>query len=224
MSCLIKICGVRREAIAIEAARLGARYVGFVFFPKSPRYIEPDAAEAIVTEVKQAAEDEGFDPPQFVGLFVDAGEKALAEAARFLLHFQFHGHENPERCAAMGAEFGVDIIKAIPVGGADDVGAAHEFAEAADMLLFDARAPRGAERPGGHGAPFDWGLVKAYAGETPFLLAGGLNPGNVAKAIAAAKGPASFVGVDVSSGVETSPGEKDAGLIAAFVKAAREAF
>jgi phosphoribosylanthranilate isomerase len=224
MPCLIKICGVTTEEIAVEAATLGAGMIGFVFFPKSPRFIDAEGAERIVTTVKWASEERGVAPPQFAGLFVDGGEKALAEAAPFLSHFQFHGHESPERCAAMGAEFGVDVIKAIAVGGPADIAAAAEFAEAADMLLFDGRAPKGAERPGGNAVAFDWKLVKAYAGETPFLLAGGLDAGSVAAAINAAKGSPAFVGVDVSSGVESAPGEKDAAKIAAFIAAAQKAF
>lgn len=223
MSSLIKICGVRSSDIAVEAASLGADLIGFVFFTKSPRHIAPDDAESIVTEVKRAAEDQGFAPPHFVGLFVDAGEKALAETAPFLSHFQFHGHESPERCASIGAEFGVEVIKALAVDAAEDIARADDFAEAADMLLFDARPPKGAERPGGHGAVFDWSLLGDYKGETPFLLGGGLAPGNVAEAIAVAKPMASFSGVDVSSGVETAPGVKDAAQLAAFIKAARGA-
>lgn len=223
MSSLIKICGVRSGEIAVEAASLGADLIGFVFFPKSPRFIAPDEAESIVTEVKRSAEEKGFAPPHFVGLFVDAGEKALAEAAPFLSHFQFHGHEPPERCAAMSGEFGVEVIKALPVGSAEDVALASAYAEAADMLLFDARPPKGADRPGGHGAVFDWALLSHYRGETPFLLSGGLDASNVAKAVAAAKAVQGFAGVDVSSGVESAPGVKDSAALAAFIEAARAA-
>ncbi|HXI85875.1 MAG TPA: phosphoribosylanthranilate isomerase, partial [Parvularculaceae bacterium] len=158
MSPLIKICGVRSEEIAVGAALLGVDLIGFVFFPKSPRHVGPEAAETIVTAVKRAAEEKGVAAPHFVGLFVDAGEKTLAEAAPFLSHFQFHGHEGPERCAAMSAEFGVEVIKAIPVASADDVAGAGEFEGAADMLLFDAAAPKAAEKPGGNGVRFDWDL------------------------------------------------------------------
>lgn len=219
---IIKICGVRTEEIAVEAAARGAAMIGFVFFPKSPRYITPEAAESIVTEVKRAGEMDGFEPPRFVGLFVDGGEKALAEAAHFLSLFQFHGHEDPERCSAMAAEFGVEVIKAIPVAEERDVAGANEFVGAADMLIFDSKAPKGADRPGGHGAAFDWKLLAAYAGETPFLLAGGLDAKNVAAAMKAAKKSSAFAGVDVSSGVETRPGQKDAGLVAEFIEAAQK--
>lgn len=221
---LVKICGVRTTAHALAAVRAGADLVGFVFVPKSPRAIRPDDANDIVTEIKQMSFDEGFALPKFCGLFVDAGEKLLSEAAPFLSHFQFHGHEDAERVAEIRAEFGLEVIKAIGVAEASDFSATASFAEAADMLIFDSRPPKGAPLPGGNGEAFDWSILKHYQAETPFLLAGGLNPGNVANAIKAAKGHTAFAGVDVSSGVETKPGDKDEALIAAFVKAAKAAF
>lgn len=218
---LVKVCGVKTVDAALAATEAGADLIGFVFFHKSPRAIAPEAAEEIVTEIKRTCYDKGAEPPQFVGLFVDAGEKLLAEAAPFLTHFQFHGREDAERVAEIGAEFGIEMIKALAVSGADDLVAAAEFQDAADMLIFDARAANGAERPGGNGAAFDWRLLQHYAGATPFLVAGGLDAANVAAAIAAAKARDSFAGVDVSSGVESAPGVKDAAKIAAFIKAAR---
>lgn len=220
---LIKICGIASEETAVSAAAAGADLLGFVFFTKSPRNIAPERAEEIVSQVKWASEDRGVALPRFVGLFVDAGEKLMAETAPFLSHFQFHGHEDAERCAGMGAEFGVEIIKALPVGSADDLAAADAFADAADLLLFDARAPKGAEKPGGNGAAFDWSLLAGYRGETPFLVGGGLDAANVAAAAKAAGAHPAFAGVDVSSGVESAPGRKDAALIEAFIKAARGA-
>ncbi len=217
----VKICGVTAPETALAAARAGADYLGFVFFRKSPRFIQAEAAEEIVVELKQASFDDGFAMPKLVGLFVDAGEIELAEAAPFLTHFQFHGHESPARCEEMGTDFAVDVIKAIAVTGAEDLGAAAAYSEAADILLFDAKPPPGATRPGGHGAPFDWALLADYAGETPYLLAGGLTPDNVAAAIAAQKS-AAFLGVDVSSGVETGPGRKDDALVEAFVLNAKK--
>ncbi len=217
----VKICGITEIETALIAARAGADYLGFVFFRKSPRFIAADAAEEIIMELKQASFDEGFELPKLVGLFVDAGEKELAEAAPLLTHFQFHGHESPERCEELGAAFAVDVIKAIPVTGAGDVAAADAYDGPADILLFDAKPPPGASRPGGHGAPFDWAVLDGYKGETPFLVAGGLNPENVADAIAAQKGAAAFLGVDVSSGVETAPGKKDLDLVGSFVSNAK---
>lgn len=219
---LVKICGVRDADTAIAAARAGADFLGFVFFRKSPRFVTPERAEEIILDLKQASFDEGFAMPRIVGLFVDAGEKELAEAAPLLSHFQFHGHESAERCRELGAEFGVEVIKAIPVTGADDAAAASAFEEAADIILFDAKPPPGAARPGGHGVSFDWSALDAYKGETPFLIAGGLTPENVAKAISDKTAHGAFLGVDVSSGVETSPGAKDVDLINAFIAAAKK--
>lgn len=216
----VKICGVKDLDAALAAARVGASYLGFVFFRKSPRYIAPDAAEELILELKQASFDEGFELPKLVGLFVDAGEKELAEVAPYLTHFQFHGHESPERCREMGADFAVDVIKAIPVTAPEDIVAAEAYQEMADIILFDAKPPPGAARPGGNGVSFDWSALAAYRGDTPYLVAGGLTPENVAAAIAAQKSPA-FIGVDVSSGVERSPGSKDEALIAAFISAAK---
>lgn len=220
MPIAIKICGLRNVEAAITAAELGATHLGFVFFPKSPRFVEPAAAEEIITELKQSSLEKGFALPGLVGLFVDAGEKQLAETAPFLTHFQFHGHESPARCATIRDAFGLEIIKAIPVSAAADASGAGAYAGPADMLLFDARAPKGAERPGGHGVAFDWTFLSAYTGATPFLVAGGLIPENVGAAITAARGHPAFAGVDVSSGVEDSPGRKSPAKMKAFIDAA----
>lgn len=218
---LVKICGLRTADDAIAAARAGADFVGFVFVPKSQRFIAPDLAHEIVLETKETCAEEGFGVPRFVGLFIDAGEKLLAETAPFLSHFQFHGHEDAGRINDMRSEFGNEIIKAIGVGEATDFDGVEALAGAADLLLFDARPPRGAILPGGNGAPFDWTLIGNYRGETPFLLAGGLKPATVGDAIRVAGGHTAFAGVDVSSGVEARPGEKDAELIAKFIRAAK---
>ncbi len=217
----VKICGIRDLAAATAAAKAGADYLGFVFFRKSPRFLSSEAAEDIIVALKQASFDDGFALPKLVGLFVDAGEKELSEVAPFLTHFQFHGHESPERCEEMGIEFAVDVIKAVPVSGPDDVAGSAEFLDAADIVLFDAKPPPGAGRPGGHGVAFDWTALASYTGETPYLVAGGLTPDNVAAAVAAQRNTAAFIGVDVSSGVESAPGQKDAALIEAFVKHAK---
>ncbi|MEZ5893987.1 MAG: phosphoribosylanthranilate isomerase [Parvularculaceae bacterium] len=219
---LVKICGVKDPATAIAAARAGADFLGFVFFRKSPRFIAPERAEEIILDLKQASFDEGFAMPRLVGLFVDAGEKELAEAAPLLTHFQFHGHEDADRCKDMGAEFGVEVIKAVPVSDADDIAAAAGFIGAADIILFDAKPPPGAGRPGGNGVSFDWSLLSAYAGDTPYLIAGGLTPVNAAAAVKAQNGAGAFLGVDVSSGVESAPGVKDAKLIKSFIDAAKK--
>ncbi len=217
----VKICGLKDAESAIAAARAGADYLGFVFFRKSPRFVTPEAAGEIILDLKQAAFDEGFNMPRLVGLFVDAGEKELSEAAPLLTHFQFHGHESPERCRELGEEFGIEVIKAIPVTEAADIAAAKEYEGAADILLFDAKPPPGAGRPGGNGVSFDWTLLKSYEGETPYIVAGGLTPDNVADAVKGQAGRESFLGVDVSSGVETAPGKKDDALVKAFISAAK---
>ena len=221
---LVKICGVKTVDHALAAAKSGADFLGFVFVSKSPRAIAPDAANEIVTEIKQLSYEEGFALPKFCGLFVDAGEQLLGEAAPFLSHFQFHGHEDAERIIEIRAEFGLEIIKAVGVAEIGDFDGVEALSEAADMLIFDSRPPKGATLPGGNGAAFDWSILKRYQSETPFLLAGGLSPETVAAAICAAKGHSAFAGVDVSSGVEIRPCEKDRTLIDAFIKAARAAF
>ncbi len=221
---LVKICGVKTADQAVAAARAGASFIGFVFVPKSPRAIAADDASEIVTELKQLSYDEGFECPKFCGLYVDAGERLLGEAAPFLTHFQFHGHEDAERIDEIRRAFGVEIIKAVGVGAPSDFTNLGALAEAADILLFDSRPPKGAALPGGNGAAFDWSILSHYREQTPFLLAGGLTPDNVGAAIGAAKSHTAFGGVDVSSGVEVRPGEKDEALIEAFVKAAKAAF
>lgn len=221
---LVKICGVKTIDNALAAAKGGADFIGFVFVGKSPRSIAPDSASEIVTEIKQLSYDEGFACPKFCGLFVDAGERLLGEAAPFLTHFQFHGHEDAERLNEIRSEFGLEIIKAVGVAEPSDFDGVDALAEAADLLIFDSRPPKGAALPGGNGEAFDWTILKRYQGETPFLLAGGLTAATVGDAIRAAKGHTAFAGVDVSSGVETRPGEKDDTLIGAFITAARAAF
>lgn len=218
---LVKICGLKERDAAIAAARAGADFLGFVFFRKSPRFVTPEAAEEIILDLKQASFEEGFEMPKLVGLFVDAGEKELSEAPALLTHFQFHGHESPERCRELGAEFAVEVIKAIPVTGPEDVAGAAPYQDAADIILFDAKPPPGAGRPGGNGVSFDWTALESYAGETPYMVAGGLTPDNVAPSVKAQNGRAAFLGVDVSSGVESAPGKKDDALIKAFVAAAK---
>ncbi|WP_411816919.1 phosphoribosylanthranilate isomerase [Hyphococcus sp. DH-69] len=219
----VKICGVKDIETALAAARAGADFLGFVFFRKSPRFIQPEKAEEIILDLKEASFEEGFALPKLVGLFVDAGEKELSEAPTLLTHFQFHGHESAERCRELGEEFAVEIIKALPVSEPDDVLKASEFEGAADIILFDAKPPPGAGRPGGHGVSFDWSAVSSYEGETPFILAGGLTPDNVADAVASQKDHSGFVGVDVSSGVEDAPGKKSPALISAFISSAKGA-
>jgi phosphoribosylanthranilate isomerase len=132
---------------------------------------------------------------------------------------QLHGPETPHRVETIRDEAGIAVLKAIPIGSAEDVAHVKDFADIADRLLLDAKPPKGAERPGGHGVAFDWGLLKALDPSVPFMLSGGLTPETVGAAIKAVRP----FGVDVSSGVETAPGQKDAELIRAFIEAARAA-
>lgn len=208
----IKICGITTaEALdATIAAR--ADFVGFNFFPPSPRYLAPKDAASLG---RQAA-----GRIVRVGLFVDAADAPIAEAvaAGGLEILQLHGDEPPARAAELRARFGLPVWKVIPVARGDDVRRAAAYRDAADFILFDAKTPKGT-LPGGMGLSFDWSLLSADKGSLPWGLAGGLTPDNVAGAIAATN--ASLV--DTASGVESVAGVKDAAKIAAFCSAARAA-
>jgi len=205
---LVKICGINDPTAMAAAAEAGADLVGFVFFPASPRAVTPSLAASIATP-----------GPLKVGLFVDPTDDAIAEvlAALPLDLIQLHGEETPTRCAAVRARFGLPVMKALGIAGPSDLARLADYAPAVDRFLLDAKAPPGATRPGGNAAPFDWSLTAGVSVPRPWLLAGGLTPGNVAEAIAVSGAP----GVDVSSGVEKARGVKDAARIAAFMRAAR---
>lgn len=209
MATRVKICGLTDPARVEQAGRLGAAFLGFVFYPPSPRAVDPARARELVAAAPQGAET--------VGLVVDASdheiETILAAAPLDLL--QLHGYETPERVAAIGLRFGCRVIKALRAETPADVAVLPAFADAADMILFDAKPPTDAAFPGGHGLPFDWRLLEGLAMECPWLLAGGLNADNIAAAIALTKAPI----VDVSSGVESRPGVKDPDKLAAFFAA-----
>lgn len=204
----VKICGVRDALTASAAAAAGADWIGLVFHEASHRAVTLDEARAISGQGGCAR----------VGLFVDATDdriEAAIEAGRLSL-LQLHGSETPERCAAVRTRFALPVMKAQAVGSAADLDAASRFVGAADRLLLDAKPPPGG-LPGGNAQAFDWTLLAGHAMPLPWMLAGGLDPANVAQAVALS-GAAS---VDVSSGVERSRGVKDPALIAAFVSAAR---
>jgi phosphoribosylanthranilate isomerase len=210
MSTKVKICGLKTEA-ALEAALAGgADYVGFVFFPPSPRNVAPATAKTLATKARGRA--------KVVALMVDPDDALIADvvasAAPDVL--QLHGHETPERVAEVRAHWGIPVMKALPVETADDARAARRFS-AADLILFDARAPADSTRPGGNGAPFDWRLLLGVGDGLAFVLSGGLTPDNVAEAIRLTGAAI----VDVSSGVESRPGEKDPDLIRRFLRAAK---
>ncbi|WP_424812831.1 phosphoribosylanthranilate isomerase [Roseococcus sp. YIM B11640] len=209
----VKICGIRSAEGLEAAARAGADFVGFVFFPPSPRAVTPAEAGALSAGLTGG--------PRRAGLFVDPTDDLLAEtlAGVKLDILQLHGAETPERVAAIRARFGLPVMKAIGIGTEADLAAIPAFAKVADRLLLDAKPPVDAELPGGNAAPFEWRLARLAPIPVPWLLAGGLTPANVAEAIATSGAP----GVDVSSGVERSRGVKDPALIADFIRAARGA-
>jgi phosphoribosylanthranilate isomerase len=207
----VKICGLKTEA-ALDAALLGgADYVGFVFFPASPRNVAPATAKVLASKVRGRA--------KVVALMVDPDDALIADvvAATAPDLIQLHGSETSARVADIRARWGIPVMKAVPVETADDARAARRFFPAADLILFDARAPADSTRPGGNGAPFDWRMLLGFAHEVPFMLSGGLTPDNVAEAIRLTGAAI----VDVSSGVESRPGEKDPDLIRRFLRAAK---
>jgi phosphoribosylanthranilate isomerase len=207
-----KICGLS-SADAVEAAlKGGASHIGFVFFAKSPRNIDPHLAERLAAPVRQTA-------TKVVALLVDPDDAEVDRVASILRpdFIQLHGRETPSRAAAVALRAGAGVIKVAPVSDASDIDAAAAFDGAAEHLMFETRPPKDAERPGGLGLPFDWSLLAGRRFARPYFLAGGLDPWNVAEAVRLSGAPI----VDVSSGVERGPGLKDPTLITAFLEAVR---
>ncbi len=206
-----KICGITTPQALDAAIKARADYVGFNFFPPSPRYLSLTDAAAL------AARAQGHIAR--VGVFVDASDAAIAEAvtAAKLDVLQLHGEESPARAAQLKVQFGLPVWKALTITTSRDVERAVAYAGAADLILFDAKTPKGSALPGGMGLSFDWSLVANWKGPIAWGLAGGLTPDNVAEAIRLTGAPL----VDTSSGVESAPGVKDVDKIAAFCKAAR---
>ena len=213
MSLLVKICGLKTPEALDVALESGADLVGFVFFAPSPRHLALAAARALGERVSGRAGK--------VALTVDADDETLRGVVEALKPdmLQLHGKETPERVTALRARFGLPVMKAIPVATKGDLSRIDLYKKVADRLIFDARAPQDAPRPGGLGTPFDWTLLKGIDPGIPFMLSGGLEAGNVAEALCITRAP----GVDVSSGVERAPGEKDPDKIRAFIRAARAA-
>jgi phosphoribosylanthranilate isomerase len=213
MTVLIKICGLSTPESLDVALDAGADLVGFVFFPPSPRHLGFEASRALGERVRSRA--------QKVALSVDADDAWLAASIAALKPdlLQLHGKEPPARVAAVKQKFGLPVMKAIAVEKTADLAAIAAYDGIADRLIFDARAPRAATRPGGLGKSFDWRLLEHLDPGVPFMLSGGLDADNVAEALRITRAP----GVDVSSGVECAPGEKDVDKIRAFVRAARQA-
>jgi phosphoribosylanthranilate isomerase len=213
MPVLVKICGLTTPEALDAALDAGADMVGFVFFAPSPRHLGLEPARALGERVRGCAEK--------VALTVDAADDALTGIVEALAPdaLQLHGHETPDRVAAVRARFGRPVIKALPIARREDLAAVRPYDEVAERILFDARAPREATRPGGLGQPFDWRLLENLDPGLSFMLSGGLDAANVAEALAITGAPA----VDVSSGVERAPGVKDPDKIRAFIRAARAA-
>jgi phosphoribosylanthranilate isomerase len=213
MSLIVKICGLKTPEALDVALESGADMVGFVFFAPSPRNLTLEAARSLGERVKSRAGK--------VALTVDADDKMLSAIVEALKPdlLQLHGSETPERVATLRARFGLPMMKALPIAARKDLARIHLYKKIADRILFDARAPQDATRPGGLGKPFDWSLLKGVDAGIPFMLSGGLDAGNVAEALRITRAG----GVDVSSGVERAPGEKDLDKIRAFIRATRAA-
>lgn len=207
----VKICGVRTPAIVETAAEEGADYVGLVFFAKSPRHLTMAEAKALA---RAASGRIGT-----VAVLVDPDDALIDDVVATVGPdlLQLHGREAPERVAAIKARTKVPVMKAVSIAVASDVAGARAYAAIADRILFDAKADASAALPGGNGVAFDWRALKGFG--APFALSGGLTPDTVAPAIAMT-GAAM---VDVSSGVERAPGEKDPDLVKRFIRAAKSA-
>lgn len=207
----VKICGLKTPADVAAVAASGAAYAGFVFFAKSPRNLTIPAARELALAAPLGLAK--------VALVVDA-EDAFLDAiteAMPLDMLQLHGHESPDRVAEVRARYGLPVMKAVGVADEGDLAAVFDYSLVADQILVDAKPPKNADLPGGNGLSFDWRLVAQRRWLRPWMLAGGLTPDNVAEAIRLTNARQ----VDVSSGVESAPGIKDAGRITAFVKAAQ---
>ena len=207
----VKICGVRTPAIIETAAEAGADYVGLVLFPSSPRYVEVEEARVLAAIGKGEV--------GAVAVLVDPDDALIDEVVERVRPnlLQLHGSETPERVAAIRTRAGLPVMKALAVAGPADVAEAKIYDASADYILFDAKAGPGAALPGGNGVAFDWLALEGFA--APFALSGGLTPDTVGEAIRLTGAAL----VDVSSGVEHAPGDKDAELVRRFIRAAKSA-
>ncbi|WP_332688633.1 phosphoribosylanthranilate isomerase [Devosia sp.] len=209
---IIKICGIKTPDILDAAIAAGADMVGFMHFSRSPRHVTIEEIGSLISAARGRVET--------CVVLVNPDNSCVAEVAALGPDWiQLHGPESPHRVEAIRAEAGVEIIKALPIGSAEDVAHVADFVEVADRILVDAKPPKGADRPGGLGETFDWTLLKALDPSIPFMLSGGLTPQTVAEAIRTVRP----FGVDVSSGVESAPGVKDRQMIEAFIRNARAA-
>lgn len=209
---IVKICGIKTPDILETAITAGADMVGFMHFARSPRHVSIEEIATLISEARGRIET--------CVVLVNPDNSCVAEVAALGPDWiQLHGPETPHRVEAIRAGAGVEIMKALPIGSAEDVAHVADFLDVADRILVDAKPPKGADRPGGLGETFDWSLLKALDPYIPFMLSGGLTPETVADAIRTVRP----FGVDVSSGVERAPGVKDKRLIEAFIRNARAA-
>lgn len=207
MTSRVKICGLSRPADVTACANAGAAYVGFVFFAKSPRNVSLEVAKALAVDVPAGIAK--------VALTVNADDAMLDGLLDTvpLDMLQLHGSESPERVAEVRARYGLPVMKAVGIADESDLASLADYGSVADQILVDAKPPKSAELPGGNGLSFDWRLIAGRRWSVPWMLAGGLTPTNVAEAIRLTGASQ----VDVSSGVESAPGTKDADLIHRFV-------
>lgn len=207
----IKICGLKTEETIDRAVALGATHVGFIFFAKSPRHIEPADAGRLADRVRGRA--------KIVSVSVDADNDDLDEIVDLIRPdiLQMHGKESPDRVLTIKAVTGLPVWKALSIAEADDLKRIDAYDGIANRFLFDAKAPKNSELPGGNGVSFDWRLLAGLDGQRDYMLSGGLNRNNVAEALRIAR-PG---GIDVSSGVESSPGVKDIRMMDEFFEAVR---
>lgn len=209
----VKICGLKTVEAVERAVALGATHAGFIFFPKSPRNIEPDDAGRIAECARGRA--------KIVAVTVDADNDDLDEIVSALKPdiLQLHGSESPERALTIKAVYGLPVMKALSIREAADLDRIGPYIGIADRFLFDAKPPAGSELPGGNGVSFDWRLLDTLDGGVDYMLSGGLSVSNIGEALALTRARA----VDISSGVESAPGVKDLRLIEAFFDAVRRA-
>lgn len=209
----IKICGLKTPEAVDRAVARGATHIGFIFFPKSPRNIDPDVAGELADRVRGRV--------KIVAVTVNADDEELDDIVSLLRPdiLQLHGSESPERVLHIKALYGLPVMKVFSVKEAGDLDRIDPYVGVADRFMFDAKAPQGSELPGGNGVSFDWSLMASLDESVDYMLSGGLNKDNVALALASTKARA----IDVSSGVESAPGIKDLGMIDAFFDAVAEA-
>lgn len=209
----IKICGLKTEEAVLRAVERGATHIGFIFFEKSPRNIEPDLAGRLADLVRGRAKT--------VAVTVNADDDDMDEIVHLLKPdiLQLHGGETPEQLLRTKAIYGLPVMKAFAIRDAQDFDRIDPYIGIADRFLFDAKAPAGSELPGGNGVSFDWTLLRSLDASIDYMLSGGLNKDNIAEALK----ETGARGIDISSGVESAPGIKDLSLIDAFFDAIRDA-